>query len=175
MYKVAITLVLIILPFLGFSQDFFDNYEDREGVTSVFVNNDMFRLIGDIDVDTDDPEAKEFMNMIENLKNLKMLQTDDKKVSSEIVAKANSHVSKNKLQELMRVNDDGQKIKFFIQRGKDESHVKELFMLMTGTGDKPDTVVMSIKGDIDLKQISKLTKQMNIPGGEHLEKKGKNK
>jgi len=30
---------------------------------------------------------------------------------------------------------------------------------------------MSLTGDIDLNEISKLTEKMNIPGGQHLEKK----
>jgi hypothetical protein len=44
-------------------------------------------------------------------------------------------------------------------------------------GEKRDieTVVVSIIGDIDLRQISKMTSQMNIPGGEQLEKAGKGK
>ena len=31
------------------------------------------------------------------------------------------------------------------------------------------SLVLSLTGDIDLNQISKLTQQMNIPGGEHLD------
>ena len=49
-------------------------------------------------------------------------------------------------------------------------------MFLEGDVDGKDgTIIMSITGNIDLKQISKLTKQMNIPGGnelENLEKKG---
>jgi hypothetical protein len=50
---------------------------------------------------------------------------------------------------------------------------------MTVTGiamesDSGSTIIMSITGDIDLKQISKLTSKMNIPGGEHLEQNNKN-
>jgi hypothetical protein len=32
-------------------------------------------------------------------------------------------------------------------------------------------VVVSLTGDINLNEISKLTDKMNIPGGEHLDKK----
>ncbi|MDG1660503.1 MAG: DUF4252 domain-containing protein, partial [Winogradskyella sp.] len=34
-------------------------------------------------------------------------------------------------------------------------------------------VVLSLTGDIDLRQISKLTNQMNMPGGEQLKKANK--
>ena len=41
---------------------------------------------------------------------------------------------------------------------------------INGKERKIETVVVSLKGDIDLNQISKLTDKMNIPGGKHLEK-----
>ena len=42
---------------------------------------------------------------------------------------------------------------------------------MNGKKREFETVVVSLTGDIDLNQISKLTQKMNIQGGEHLEKK----
>jgi hypothetical protein len=36
-----------------------------------------------------------------------------------------------------------------------------------------ETVVVSITGDIDLREISKITSTMNVPGGKNLEKVGK--
>ena len=36
-----------------------------------------------------------------------------------------------------------------------------------------ETVVMTLTGDIDLRQVSKITNQMDIPGGEQLKKAGK--
>ena len=39
-----------------------------------------------------------------------------------------------------------------------------------------ETVLLSLTGDIDLRQISKLTNKMNVPGGDQLKKVGdKNK
>lgn len=35
-----------------------------------------------------------------------------------------------------------------------------------------ETVILSLTGDIDLRQISKLTDKMNVPGGKHLKKAG---
>jgi hypothetical protein len=33
-----------------------------------------------------------------------------------------------------------------------------------------ETVLLSLTGDIDLRQVSKLTNQLNVPGGEQLKK-----
>jgi len=38
-----------------------------------------------------------------------------------------------------------------------------------------ETVVMTLTGDIDLRQVSKITNQMDIPGGEQLKKAGEKK
>ena len=89
----------------------------------------------------------------------------------------------------MRFKDGEQNVRFYVKEGKDSDHVKELMMLITGMGEmlngedltingkkrNIETVVISIIGDIDLKQISKITKNINLPGGEHLDKAGEKK
>ena len=81
----------------------------------------------------------------------------------------------------MEVKDGDTRVKFYVKEGKDETHVKELLMYITGIQDKVklkdrniNTVVVSLLGDIDLTQVSKLTNQMNIPGGDHLKSVKKN-
>ena len=88
------------------------------------------------------------------------------------------------IEELMEVKDDGTEVKFYVKEGKDSDHVKELLIFVNGIDKvmdekieingkqrKIETVVVSLTGDIDLNEISKLTSKMNIPGGEHLNKK----
>ena len=89
----------------------------------------------------------------------------------------------------MRIKDGDQTVKFYIKEGKDDNHVKELLMFVSGlkemTKDQDitingkkreiETVLLSLTGDIDLRQVSKLTNQMNVPGGKHLEKAGEKK
>ena len=142
-----------------------------------------------IDVETDDPEAQEYINMIENLTSLKVLTTGDEAISSKMKGEVDRYLKKSKLQELMRVKDGEQTVKFYIKEGKNEDHVSELLMFITGlkevtkdadvtiNGHKREfeTVLLTLTGDIDLKQISKLTNQMDIPGGKQLEKAGKEK
>jgi hypothetical protein len=156
---------------------FFEQYEDEDGVTSFFATKETFKLLSGIDADVNDAEAKEFFQMIQNLEAVKMISTDRKDLAAKFIGLSKKHVTSNGLKELMRVNDDGKKVKFYIKKGRDDSHVKELFMTVTGIAmesDSGSTIIMSITGDIDLKQISKLTSKMNIPGGEHLEQNNKN-
>ena len=189
MKKLILILAIAILPIASFAQSIFDQFEDLDGVTSVVVNQNMFKLLSRIDVETDDPEAQEYINMIENLTSLKVLTTGDEAISSKMKGEVDRYLKKSKLQELMRVKDGEQTVKFYIKEGKNEDHVSELLMFITGlkevtkdadvtiNGHKREfeTVLLTLTGDIDLKQISKLTNQMDIPGGKQLEKAGKEK
>ncbi len=189
MKKLILILAIAILPVASFAQSIFDQFEDLDGVTSVVVNQNMFKLLSKIDVETSDPESQEYINMIENLTSLKVLTTGDEAISAKMKGEVNRYLKKSKLQELMRVKDGEQTVKFYIKEGKNEDYVSELLMFITGlkevtkdadvtiNGHKREfeTVLLTLTGDIDLKQISKLTNQMDIPGGNQLEKAGKEK
>ena len=176
MKKIAILMALLITPMLATAQGIFDAYEDENEVTSVVVTKNMFKLLSKIEVDSDDPEVQEYMSMVNSLDNIKVFMTEDDAIGSRMKADVQKYVSaSNGLEELMRVKDDGKNVKFYSKQGKDENHVSELLMFLEGEMEgKEGTVIMSITGDIDLKQISKLTKDLNVPGSDELEnvKKG---
>ena len=181
MKKIIIILVIAVLPSLGFSQSPFDKYEDLDNVSAVVVNQSMFRLLSNIDVEVDDPEAKDFMDIAKSLKNLKVFITEDKNISADMMKTMNQYLKSAKLEELMRVKDKDANIKFYIKSGKDEDHVSELLMFVTGmnkvdvevNGRKFETVLLSLTGDIDLNKIGSLTNKMNLP--EELNEAGKKK
>ena len=186
MKKIVIILALIAAPMLSGAQSIFDKYEDLEEVTSVIVNQKMFKMIASIDMDMDDPEAQETLEMIKKITGLKVFTTGDEKISADMKATVAKYIKSSDLEELMRIKDGGQPVKFYVLEGKDENHVKELLMFVSGlkevtegqnieiNGKKREieTVLLTLTGDIDLRQISKITKTMDIPGGEQLEKAG---
>jgi len=171
MKKIIIILAIAVLPSLGFSQSVFDKYEDLDNVSAVVVNQSMFRLLSNIDVEVDEPEAQDFMDIAKSLKNLKVFITEDKSISADMMKTMNQYLKSNKLEELMRVKDKDANVKFYIKNGKDDNHVSELLMFVTGmknvdvdvNGRKFETVLLSLTGDIDLSKIGSLTKKMNLP------------
>ena len=177
MKKTLIVLVLSILPFGGFSQSLFDKYEDLDNVTSVVVNKSMFNLLSKIDVEVDDPEAKDFMDIARSVNSLKVFTTEDKAVGADMLVSVNKYLKSASLEEVMRIKDKDANVKFYIKSGKDDDHVSELLMFVTGMKDvdvdgrKFETVLLSLTGDIDLNKINSLTKKMNLP--EELNKAGK--
>src|SRR5690606_1009672 len=179
MKKKIIIALTAFLPFLGLSQSLFDKYEDLDNVSAVVVNESMFRLLSKINVEVDDKEARDFMDIAQNLKNLKVFITEDKSISSDMEITMEKYLKSASLQELMRVKDKDANVKFYIKSGKDEDHVSELLMFITGIKNmdvdidnrKIETVLLSLTGDIDLNKIGSLTKKMNLP--EELNKAGK--
>ena len=171
MKKFAILIALVITPFFANAQGLFDSYENEDDVTSVVVTKNMFKLLSKIDIDSGDEDVQEYLNMVNSLENMKVFITENKSVGLRMKADVEKYVNKSKgLEELMRVKDGDQNIKFYSREGKDENHVSELLMFLNGEMDgKKGSVVMSITGDIDLKQISKLTKQLNVPGSDKLD------
>lgn len=177
MKKYILITLIALLPIAGFSQSLFDKFEDLDEVTAVVVNKSMFNLLSKIDVDVDDPEARDFMDIAKSLQSLKVFTTDNEKIGSQMKSSVTSYLQSSKMEELMRVKDKDANVKFYIKQGKDEDHVSELLMLVTGMHDvetdgrKFETVLLSLTGDIDLNKINSLTKKMNLP--EELNEAGK--
>ncbi len=180
---IVFVMAIMLLPLTGMAQkSVFDKYSDDPNVTYVNIKPKMFQMLAKLNVNVDDPEAQAYMDMVKSITSFKTIVTDNSAISADITKWVKSRSSK--LEELMEVKDDGTEVKFYIQEGKDADHVKELLIFVTGIDKKMDdkieingkerkieTVVVSMTGDIDLNEISKLTQQMNIPGGDHLDKK----
>lgn len=179
MKKIVTIIVMAIMPVVGISQSLFDKYEDLDNVSAVVVNRSMFNLLSKIDVEVDDPEAQDFMDIAKSLNNLKVFITEDRSVASDMKIAVDKYLKSTKLEELMRVKDKDANVKFYIRSGKDDDHVSELLMFVTGmqnadidvNGRKIETVLLSLTGDIDLNKIGSLTKKMNLP--EELNEAGK--
>ncbi|TBN15829.1 DUF4252 domain-containing protein [Hyunsoonleella pacifica] len=179
---IVIIMAIMLLPFTGMAQNnVFEKYSDDPNVTYVNIKPKMFQMLAKLNVNVDDPEAQAYMDMVKSITSFKTIVTDNSAISADITKWVNSRSSK--LEELMEVKDDGTEVMFYVKEGRDADHVQELLIFVTGIDKKMDekveingksrkieTVVVSMTGDIDLNEISKLTQKMNIPGGKHLEK-----
>lgn len=140
---------------------FFNKYQDDESFTNVNISSKMFGLFTQIDAET--PEDKEVLEAISKLKGLKILAKENARNSHELYKEALSLIPKN-FEELMSVRDKDKDMKFMI----DENNGKISEMLMVVGGDD-EFMIMSLFGEIDLKQISRIGSKMNIKGLENLQ------
>ncbi len=164
MKKIILICIVAFLPVLGFAQsspidELFDKYSGKEGFTSVYITSYMFSMFTDLE--TDDPE---FDQLMQNLKGIKILATDDSYSGSvnfykEIIDK----IPLSEYKELMVIKEKGQDVKFLIN--EKDGKITELLLI---AGGEDENAIISIQGNIDLKNISKLSKSMQIEGLEHL-------
>jgi TusA-related sulfurtransferase len=179
---IVLVMTIMLVPLAGMAQkNIFEKYSDDADVTYVSIKPKMFQMIAKMGINVEDAEAKAYMDMVKSITSFKTIVTDNKVISADISKWVKSR--SGGLEELMEVKDDGTEVKFYVKEGKDADHVKELLICVNGIDKvmnekveingkerKIETVVVSLTGDIDLNEISKLTDKMNIPGGSHLEK-----
>ena len=171
MKKYLVIAILALSPIFTKAQSVFDKFEDLDDVSSVIVNKNMFNLLMKMDVDVDDPEAREFMDIAKSLNGLKVFVTESSAVSADMQATVDKYLKSASMEELMRVKDKDANVKFYIRNGRDSDHVSELLMFVTGIKNADvsindrniETVLLSLTGDIDLTKIGALTKKMNLP------------
>ncbi len=150
----------------------FDRFEDIDGVSSVIINKETFKMLAKFKGGGE--EAKEYMEMVKDLNSFKVFTTNDENVSNEMKKEVDKYLLSSKLTELMRVKDSEANVKIYVKQGKDSDHVNELLMFVNNAinssneSSKSRTVVLSLTGDIDINKISKLTESHIPNSGKHL-------
>lgn len=168
MKKLIIFSLLVLISVTGYSQNF-EKYDTMKNVDAVVMTSKMFKLLSKVDLSSSDPEAQQYLNLIDNLNEIRIYTTNQSSIRSQMATDVSSYLTKGSLDELMRVNESGRNIKFYAKPGKNDNFVSELFMFMEGEKDgKPISVIMSITGNLDLTKISELTSELKVPGAEEL-------
>lgn len=169
MKKLIIMAVFALVTIVSSAQSPFDKFEDVKGVTSIVMNQKMFKLLSKVDLNSKDPEMQKYINLVDNLENVKMYTSSSSAVMDQMKATMQSYKGSNGLEELMRAKDDGKNVKFYYKEGSSDAYVKEFVMFMTGDLEgEQRAVFFQVKGNIDLKQISKLAQDLDFKGSEAL-------
>jgi glutamyl/glutaminyl-tRNA synthetase len=183
MKKTLILILLIITSFWLSGQSIFERYANNDDVTLVSISPNMFKMLGQMSLSLDDPEAQEYLEMVTSIKNFKVLVSSDQGISNEMLNWVNQQVLKQDLDELVSIKDQVTDITFYVKEGKKEDYVEQLLMYVNEKVDSDieksnfnikdseiKVIVMLLEGNINLNKISKLTDQMNLPGGDLLRK-----
>ena len=183
MKKTLILILLIITSFWLSGQSIFERYANNDDVTLVSISPNMFKMLGQMSLSLDDPEAQEYLEMVTSIKNFKVLVSSDQGISNEMLNWVNQQVLKQDLDELVSIKDQVTDITFYVKEGEKEDYVEQLLMYVNEKVDSDieksnfnikdseiKAIVMLLEGNINLNKISKLTDQMNLPGGDLLRK-----
>jgi len=168
MKKFVVGVVMIMLSIAVQAQDnaiskFFSKYQGDESFSQVTISSKMFGLFTNMDADK--PEDKEILDAISKIKGLRVLAKQEARNSRELYKEAMTMIPVKEYEELMTVRDKDKDMKFFIKEASGK--ISELVMVMGGN---EEFMVLSLFGEIDLKQVSRIGRKMDIDGLDHLEK-----
>ncbi len=166
MKKITIILACLVISISIMAQEslinkYFEKYSNDDNFTKVTINQKMFSLFANFEGGTE--EETEFMVAISKLEGLKILVADSIGSSAKMFKIAAADIEKAGYEELMSVTDAEENVKFSII--EKNGIVSELIMLVGG---KEEFVLMSLYGEINLKDISKIASGMKMSGMESL-------
>jgi hypothetical protein len=166
MKKIVVVVLLLLAGTGAYAQDaiskFFSKYQDDQSFTEVNVSSKMFNLFTNMEAET--PEDKEVLEAISKLKGLRILMKENTSDARALYKEAFALVPVKEFEELMSVRDKDKDMKFYIRESGGK--ISELVMIMGGL---EDFMVLSLFGEIDLKQVSRIGKKMNVHGLDNLQ------
>ncbi|MDG2195259.1 MAG: DUF4252 domain-containing protein [Polaribacter sp.] len=133
-----------------------------DNVSSIVINKDAFQLLSkfNVHVDGENNEAMEVFKMIQDLKELRVFKTNDAAISNQMSEMVSTAIKKSKLTQLMRIKEQGARVKIYVKTGKDKDYVSEVLMFVKGgskmTKGEAESVIISLSGTIDVNKLSKL-------------------
>jgi hypothetical protein len=151
MKNLAAAIVLLMVCNVAYSQDaisqFFSKYQSDETFSQVTVSSKMFSAIS-------------------KLKGLRILQKTDSLSARRLYKEAFGLIPAKDYEELMSYRDKDKDFKFMIKEAPG-GKISELLMIMGGS---KEFMVLSLFGEIDLKQVSRIGQKMDVKGLENLQK-----
>ena len=161
-------LILIMISLSAFAQKnpvdkLFEKYGGKDGFTTIFISSKMFSMFSEMETSDD-----EINNMISNIESIKILTTEDESLLDpgiNFYKEIMDELSIDEYEELMVVKEKDQDIKFLVKEKEDV--IVELLLVIGG---KENNALISIRGIIDLKSISRISKSLNVHGLDELER-----
>ncbi len=167
LFLTALVLTITIEAQTKPVDEMFDRYSEKDGFTIVSISSRMFSMFANLD--SENPDAD---NLIRRLKSIRILSVEDSLLNinlnfyNELSKKLNLSV----YEELMVVKEGRDITKFLIRQTGDI--ISELLVIKGGPGGNS---LISIKGDLSMKNISDLSKNVGIQELKTLEELEKKK
>ena len=168
MKKLFITITIIMASFATYAQGkvvnkYFNQLADNDQFTKVSISSKMFSLFTELEAGSEAEE--EFLKAVSKLKGLKVIASDSIGNAAKMYSQALKDIDAAGYDELMSVKDAEENMRFSIKESGGK--IEELLMVVGG---KKRFVLLSLYGEIDLKNISKIARSMNVGGLDNLSK-----
>jgi len=154
MKKFIITALLAALPLVTFAQTTaFDRFENVEGIETVSVNKKMFEMAGSLKTPEGKEQMQKYVDMAKGIESLRVYSTAEKKHKKEMSSAVTDYLKQNLLEELVSINSEDAKVKIYVNKGGDATHITECLVFVENLKKKEETVLVSMTGDINLKDL----------------------
>jgi|GEM_PF-3061408 hypothetical protein len=140
---------------------FFPDIDSDENVTRVSISSKMFEMF--MHVEPESEEERELLETISDLQGMRIITKENMQDGMAYYRKALKKPSAE-YEELLSVSQPDENFTFFVKEVNGDIH--EVFMIF---GDSESIVLMSIRGLINLQELSRLSRQMNIEGMKYLD------
>lgn len=155
---------------IAFGQDSFSKFEKNKNINNVVVNKKMFEMMANVKVEATNTEEKLYFDLIKKLTSLRVFNTKTQEVKKEMTTTINEYVQAKNLKELVNKKDSDSKVIIYIDNTGTNQNISELVMFNDSVDPTKETVLVHITGNFSLKELSSLTKKMNLPLGNTLDK-----
>jgi hypothetical protein len=159
MKKLFLAITALFLTLMVHAQtnpvdQMFDKYSEKKGFTVVSISGKMFSMFAN-----QDAENKDANSVINRLKSIRILSVEDSilNMSLNFYTELSKKLDLSVYEELMVVKAGPDITKFLIRQNG--NLISELLVISGGPGGNS---LISIKGDLDLKNISELSKDIGI-------------
>jgi len=150
----ALCLTIVIQAQSNPVDEMFNKYSEKQGFTVVSISSKMFSLFAN-----KDPENKDADNVINKLKSIKILSVEDSLLNKNLnfYSELSKKLDLSVYEELMVIKEGPDVTKFLIkQKG---NTISELLVVKGGPGGNS---LISIKGELNLKNISDMSKSLDM-------------
>lgn len=139
-----ITLLLSLCSLFTYAQDsFFDKFADMDGVTSVYISKAMLSMMPDMKT-----EGVNIGGVASKLDNIQILSCEKPAIIAKLKKETEFINPQNGYEELMRINDEGEKTTIYLKH--DKSSKKEFVLL---NNEKGEFTIIIITGNLTLQEI----------------------
>ena len=157
MKNIVIVLALIISS-IAFGQtnkfdQLFKQMQNKKGVTTLVLNKGMFNMLDNADLKNELKEYKNLMKVVESV-NLIVVEKD---ADNSVKTNLRNSVKGMKLEELMSLNKENNKVKLYTENSNSKSFKNLLMDISTPT----ETVYLMLKGNFNQADIQKSMKTIS--------------
>ena len=161
LFSTALCMVTLLNAQTNAIDEFFDKYSEKDGYTTVTISSKLLSLFAG------KRATGEGSDIINRLTSIRILSVEDSILNQSVnfYKELTKKLDISAYEELMVVKEGPDVTKFLIKQKGDI--ISELLMITGGPG---NNTLISIKGDLDMKSLSELSKDTGIDELKDLEK-----